>query len=443
MARFTSNQWMSFTFNNDSEQWEALSVAGDSQTLFSNRGWRKGVGKLSMKQAIYKMNVENQKPMPDGNKPSNVHIGSLKDGVLYRFIHTYDIGKGQAEYNVVEVTEGSTFQGIQLLQMAKRIFTYEQKTEEKDMKTEVKKDKVVESTSTGAAYDLAKALEVFAGNSKAGVDTDEVRRIVDEQITKARIPKVKLIEVKLPDSEERKKLGRQHYLFTEVLESVANDEYVMLKGDAGSGKTYGSIQVAKALNLNYRVFSFTNEISLGRCVGYMDAMGKYVKTAIREMYENGGMLILDEFDAMNANVAVSLNNMLSGDEYVFPDEVVNKHKDFRVIACTNTFGKGADKEYSSRNKLDAATLDRFDSIFEWGYDEELERGIFGDTPSTTAVFAIRKNAKAMGLTITPRRTAAVNKMVSRGVSLKVAVERSILSSYKGDQKRALLEGVSL
>jgi MoxR-like ATPase len=232
-------------------------------------------------------------------------------------------------------------------------------------------------------------------------------------------------------------------MFKSVLEAVADGAYVMLKGDAGSGKTYGAVQIAKALDLDYRIFSFTNEISLGRCIGYMDAMGKYVKTSIREMYENGGLLILDEFDAMNPNVAVSLNNMLSGDEYTFPDAVVAKHADFKVIACTNTFGRGADKDYSSRNKLDFATLDRFDEIFDWGYDEDIERQIFGDTDATNAVFAIRKNARNLGITITPRRTKAVNRMVNRGVSLKVAVERAILVAYKKDQQRAMLEGVRL
>jgi len=421
MARFTSNQWAIVEVLDDIR---VLGTASDSQTLFLDFGLRSENGKLSLKQAVYKLYNE------DGH--DNIRrIVSLKDGIMYQFCHLRDIGKGQAEYEVDEVTRGV------LYDMVNAAFA-EEKVEIVTTKIE-KKVKVKEGKKTAEQL-MMEAMQMIGGGA---IDVAKVEEIVKEQIRIATLPKVQTIEVKLPTKDEVKKLGQQHYLFQDVLESVADNSYVLLKGDAGSGKTYGAVQIAKALDLDYRIFSFTNEISLSRCVGYMDAMGNYVKTSIREMYENGGLLILDEFDAMNPNVAVSLNNMLSGDEYTFPDAVVSKHDDFRVIACTNTFGNGADKDYSSRNKLDKATLDRFDEKFDWGYDEDLEIAVFGNTDATRAVLAIRKNAKDLGITITPRRTKSVNKMVNRGVSLKVAVQRAILCEYKSDQQRAMLDGVRL
>ena len=421
MARFTSNQWAIVEVLDGIR---VLGTAEDSQSLFLDFGLRTENGKLSLKQAVYKLNNE------DGH--DNIRrITSMKDGIMYQFHHLHDIGKGQAEYEVSEATRGM------LYDMVNAAFA-EEKKEVVTTKTE-KKVKVTEGKKTAEQL-MMEAMQMIGGGA---IDVAKVEEIVKEQIRVATLPKVQTIEVKLPTKDEVKKLGQQHYLFQDVLESVADNSYVLLKGDAGSGKTYGAVQIAKALDLDYRIFSFTNEISLSRCVGYMDAMGNYVKTSIREMYENGGLLILDEFDAMNPNVAVSLNNMLSGDEYTFPDAVVSKHDDFRVIACTNTFGNGADKDYSSRNKLDKATLDRFDEKFDWGYDEDLEIAVFGNTDATKAVLAIRKNAKDLGITITPRRTKSVNKMVNRGVSLRVAVERAILCEYKSDQQRAMLDGVRL
>lgn len=422
MARFTSNQWAIVEVLDDVK---VLGTASDSQTLFLDFGLRTESGKLSLKQAVYKLYNE------DGH--DNIRrIVSLKDGIMYQFCHLRNIGKGQAEYEVDEVTRGLLYDVVNVA------FHAEEKKEVVTTKTE-KKVKVTEGKKTAEQL-MMEAMQMIGGGA---IDVAKVEEIVKEQIRVATLPKVQTIEVKLPTKDEVKKLGQQHYLFQDVLESVADNSYVLLKGDAGSGKTYGAVQIAKALDLDYRIFSFTNEISLSRCVGYMDAMGNYVKTSIREMYENGGLLILDEFDAMNPNVAVSLNNMLSGDEYTFPDAVVSKHDDFRVIACTNTFGNGADKDYSSRNKLDKATLDRFDEKFDWGYDEDLEIAVFGNTDATRAVLAIRKNAKDLGITITPRRTKSVNKMVNRGVSLKDAVQRAILCEYKSDQQRAMLDGVRL
>jgi len=422
MARFTSNQWAIVEILDGTE---VLGTSDNTQSLFLDFGLRTESGKLSLKQAIYKLHK--------GDGHDNIRrLVSLKDGVVYAFCHEYDMGKGQAEYSVQELRSGLLYDVVNVAfhaQKKKEVVITKTKEEVK----EVKKGKTAEQL-------MMEAMQMIGGGA---IDVAKVEEIVKEQIRIATIPKVQTIEVKLPTKDEVKMLGQQHYLFKEVLESVADNSYVLLKGDAGSGKTYGAVQIAKALDLDYRIFSFTNEISLSRCVGYMDAMGNYVKTSIREMYENGGLLILDEFDAMNPNVAVSLNNMLSGEEYTFPDAVVPKHEDFRVIACTNTFGNGADKDYSSRNKLDKATLDRFDEKFNWGYDEDLEIAIFGNTDATKAVFAIRKNAKDLGITITPRRTKAVNKMVNRGVSLKDAVQRAILCEYKSDQQRAMLEGVRL
>ena len=420
MARFTSNQWAIVEVLDNIR---VIGTAEDTQSLFLDFGLRTENGKLSLKQAVYKLNKE------DGHDNLR-RIVSLKDGVMYEFCYSHDIGKGQCEYDVEEITSGMIYNKI--------VTAF---GEEQLVKVKTEKKVVKQQGSKTAEQLMMEAMQLITKGSKGEVDIESVTKIVQEQIRIAKIPQVRTIEVKLPSKDDVIKLGRQHYLFQDVLESVADNSYVLLKGNAGSGKTYGAVQIAKALDLDYRIFSFTNEISLGRCIGYMDAMGKYVTTAIREMYENGGLLIMDEFDAMNPNVAVSLNNMLSGDEYTFPDEVVVKHEDFKVIACTNTFGNGADKDYSSRNKLDKATLDRFDEKFNWGYDKDLEIAVFGDTEATRVVFKIRENAEKLGITITPRRTKSVNKMVNRGVKLKVALERAILNEYKTDQQRAMLEGV--
>lgn len=291
---------------------------------------------------------------------------------------------------------------------------------------------------------LAEAIKAIAGQSAGAVDIEQVKAIVAKEVEKATLPKVVQIEVKLPTKSEPNKVGLQHYRFDELLNLVNNKVPVMLTGDAGSGKTYGAKSVAKALDLDFRIVSFNNEMSLGRTMGFMNANGQYVRTAVRDMYENGGVLILDEFDSANPNVAMALNNLLDGEEYTFDDAQVSRHPEFRYVACTNTYGKGANKKYNARNKMDDATMDRF-IYMDWGYDEQLERNIFGNTRATEVVFKIRENANKMGMNglVTPRRTREVNKMVSIGFSIRDAVQMAILNPHKSDIQKGLIEGVQL
>ena len=318
-----------------------------------------------------------------------------------------------------------------------------------DIKSKAKESKPKSTTKTStktmdANQQLAEAIKAIAGQTTQAVDIEQVKAVVAEEMRKASVPQVVTLEVKLPTKSDPNKVGMQHKDFDKLLNLVSNKVPVMMTGDAGSGKTFGAKSVAKALDLDFRIFSFTNETSLGRTMGFMNANGQYVRTAVRDMYENGGVLILDEFDAANPNVAMALNNLLDGDEYTFDDGQIARHPEFRYVACTNTYGKGANKQFNARNKMDDATMDRF-VYLAWEYDEVLERNLFGNTEATNAVLKIRANANKMGMNglVTPRRTREVNKMVSIGFSVKDAVQMAILNPHKGDIQKGLLEGVKL
>ena len=431
MARFTSSKWALVKGE------RVTNSAADSQTLFLETGLRTPNGKLSLKQAMYKME--------DWYNEGYQLMSIGKDGNVYRFDRLHDIGKGQTDYNVVALRDTDPcFWAMKdhFKDGSTPSPTQPTKTEKQPAKTE---NTMQTNGSVQTAEQLmSQALQLLAQGTSGNIDIESVTKIVKEEIAKANMPKVIEIEVKLPNGAETKVKG-QHKEFDKLLRLVGAKVPVLLKGDAGSGKTYGSKVVAQTLGLDFRIFSFTNETSLGRVVGFMNANGGYVTTAVREMYENGGVLILDEFDAANPNVAMALNNLLEGDEYAFPDAQVKRHADFRYVACTNTYGQGANKKFSARNKMDDATMDRFGAIIEWGYDEDMERRLFGDTDATRAVFAIRKNANAMGLNglITPRRTREVNKMVALGFSIKEAVTMAILNPHKRDVQKGLTEGVSL
>ena len=140
---------------------------------------------------------------------------------------------------------------------------------------------------------------------------------------------------------------------------VKNNLPVLLIGDRGCGKTTLAQQVAEELNLPFYSISCTRQTTLSHLLGFLNVTGVYVPSHFRRAIEDGGVFLLDEIDASDPNVILTLNTIENG--YVtFPDKIVPVHKDFRLLATANPFDEHA--EYTGRSKLDAATLDRFDII---------------------------------------------------------------------------------
>jgi len=162
-----------------------------------------------------------------------------------------------------------------------------------------------------------------------------------------------------------------HQSFEDVYRIIAAGCSPFLVGPAGSGKSTLLEQVANSIGLPLYAMSVNAMTCDYNIIGYNDAQGRYVSTAFRDAYENGGVFSFEEIDAGNPNVLTVINNAMSQDRYMFPDKIVKKHPKFVMSASGNTYGTGATVQYVGRNSLDAATLDRFVMVFV-GYDETME-----------------------------------------------------------------------
>lgn len=243
------------------------------------------------------------------------------------------------------------------------------------------------------------------------------------------------------------KLGIQHRKF-EMLVKVAGvcRLNAFLVGPAGSGKSTAGEMLAKALSLPFYMTSVGEETSKSDLLGYMSANGTYVKTFLRTAYEHGGVFLMDEIDAGNANVLTVINALLANHVAGFPDAMIKKHKDFVFVAGGNTYGTGATRQYVGRNQLDAATLDRF-MFIDWPIDEALEAALVGlDMPQTLPVLSfgglgteevifdnvrmIREAAEKLGLrmVVSPRATMAACKLNKAGIGWDHVCDIAI---YKG------------
>lgn len=415
MARFTSNAWSLYNI----EDQKVLSHASSSQDLAKSLGWINGSGKMSIKQLVYKCYVEYS---------STAILVSYKDGVVYVFRPSYKEGVGQMAYIIDEHRDGQMFDQV------RELFESVQPTEQKP-KIEMKKT----SSQESAMEMLQTALSMLSGTAQ--IDEAQV-----EQIVERKLKSVKPLSVEVKFAESVKRVEKAHENFPKLVKMVGAGMNVALIGEAGSGKSVAAIQCANALNLNYKVFSFHQKVMPHDLVGFMSPItGEYVASNVRKAYENGEVLILDEFDRANTEVTIALNGMLANDEYMFPDGMVKKHSEFRVIACQNTIGMGGSKVYASAKRQDGSTLNRFVKL-EFNIDNKLELAICGDNEVTRAIQQIRKNATELSMDdilITPRQAIDGNKLVSIGFSLKDAIEHTCLVGLANDVKKRLLNGVSL
>lgn len=218
----------------------------------------------------------------------------------------------------------------------------------------------VEPKATG----LGAAIEEML---KSGLlDEDKVREIAAEEA--AKIPAREKIIVLEDNKQWEAPEGEVFFSWFEtVLRKVKANVPALLIGPAGSGKSHGAKQISKALETRFTALSLTAGMSEAHMLGWLvpGEHGKvvFLTAEFVEFYENGGLFCLDELDAADPNVLLVINAAVANGELHIPHRVANplakRHDDFRLIACANTYGHGANREYQGRNALDAATLDRF------------------------------------------------------------------------------------
>lgn len=160
----------------------------------------------------------------------------------------------------------------------------------------------------------------------------------------------------------------KHTKYDYVKKIVEANMPVLLVGEAGSGKSTLLMQIAESLQIKFGAISCTKQMSVSHLLGFLSINGTYIPTQFRNIFENGGVWLLDELDASDANVLLTLNTIENG-FISFPDKVVYAHPDFRLCATANPFN--AHNTYTGRSKLDFSTLDRYFTV-ELERDDNLE-----------------------------------------------------------------------
>ena len=324
----------------------------------------------------------------------------------------------------------------------------------------VPKAKQVDENGDEVEEDIEKLNDIMReillkGKAGKSMDEDRVREIardedmklgafVKDAISKAmaNVFAPTIIHVAYTEADKSvsiKDMGLQHKRFPELHKYVMCRYPVFLPGPAGSGKTTAAMNIAKLLSLKfYHNGAVDTEYKL---LGFENAMGKFTETQFYLAYKFGGIYLFDEVDASNPQALVALNAALENGKCVFGNgECVDMHADFRVIAAANTYGQGATHEYVGRNKLDAATIDRF-IMLDWPYDEALERAIAlsewdGAGAWVDTVQRYRravKNASGIKHVISPRASIRGARMLKAGVDEAMVLDAVVWKGLPSEQ----------
>ena len=299
---------------------------------------------------------------------------------------------------------------------------------------EVIRERVIERETTGHLEGLLQQMvcEVIANVSVNDMVPRIKQNIIDEFGFEPQVH-----EVVIPGKEPKKFQGLTHKAFDEVLFFIANDIPVYMYGPAGSGKNVLTEQVAKALDLDfYFMNSITDEYKI---TGFIDAGGTYHETEFYKAFTKGGVFFLDEMDASAPEVLVCLNAAIANRYFAFPTGAVAAHPDFRVVAAGNTLGTGADAMYTGRMQLDAATLNRFETV-PVGYDERIDlMNADNDEELVEFIHGYRKALSKCGLaSVASYRNIKMIKAAERAMSVEKALCYSLTKEMNTDDINTLV-----
>lgn len=251
---------------------------------------------------------------------------------------------------------------------------------------------------------------------------------------------------------ERLRMARQkqketgeyyHETFDKILKQVLLNKTVMLVGPSGTGKSYTISQLARLFNVPVYNLGFIAE-EYGTIRGYPDINGNFVKTPFYDCLKYGGFCSFDEVDNSESKALVEINKVIGADGYVpyqFPNgELVKPHPNFRIIAAGNTWGDGADTLHSTREQLDAATLNRLKRIY-YGYDAKLEKNIlrnYEDAYNFAIQFREIVESRGIDKVISTRNFSDIKDYLDCG---EFSIEEIIEVIFTGGMRKDTLAGI--
>lgn len=238
---------------------------------------------------------------------------------------------------------------------------------------------------------------------------------------------------------------KTHQRTSEVLMYLQLFKQAMIVGPTGSGKSTLAKQVADIMDLRYATFSCNEEASKTELIGFNDLAGYNYPTFL-DFYENGGVMLIDEYDAMSPGMAIVLNAAFDRSGMLSVptrkgNTIAKKHEDFYCILAGNTWGN-ASMDYSGRDIQDTAFLDRFKMCrVHIDYDYELEKTLTSAS-WMDMITAVRQTIKRMGVNevISTRTVVDCYTLFQNGLNT-YKIMKTLTSHWEAKEQEVFLTSV--
>lgn len=224
-----------------------------------------------------------------------------------------------------------------------------------------------------------KIADIKSEKKKKQIEKKAKETFGNEEDTKELVDKLEeKAEQKRKKQEEEKCLKEIQFSFQslepedklkKLIEAGMNN--IWMVGPAGCGKSTIARNIAKELDIPYLCISCGIGTSATEFTGYKYPTREATKFA--EFYAKKSLILIDEMTALDPSVAQVINAALANGEIETTTGTVLRHSECIIVATSNTFGNGADRQYVANNQLDASTIDRFTgAIIEVDYSKKYE-----------------------------------------------------------------------
>ena len=290
--------------------------------------------------------------------------------------------------------------------------------------------------------------------------TAHIERIVKlEKAAKVRNGKQGIfkIELKTPNKVEIKD-GLFHHQFPLLLRYISLGMHCYIPGPPGTGKSHAAAQIAAMIGWQYAALSLGPTTPESRLMGGMDANGRFHEPALiagiryaMEHPELGFVFCLDEMDNGHPGILATLNSAMANGWLFAPNgDMLTLGANVTLIGAANTYGTGPTAEFAGRNKLDPATLDRFQFI-PWDTDEAVEttlvRAHLAETENGEDVATewlsvwrtCRRKVEENNLKIFVSMRGAINgaKLLAADIDVDTVLATTLLNKVPADQAKKI------
>lgn len=217
--------------------------------------------------------------------------------------------------------------------------------------------------------------------AKKKVLSDQLFEVIGGMENKAHECFVRETTFPLAKQDPNFKFTREQLKTFMILMSGYVGRNLFIGGPAGSGKSSSTEQFFSRLGVHVYPVQCHGQMDPESLIGQWELVldsgvqvTKWMDGPLIRAYREGAVLMLDEYDYSSHNFVGSLNLALDGRPILIraTGELVEPHKDFRIVATANTFGGGDEKGvYKNTKALNVANMDRF-IFMEVSYLEALQ-----------------------------------------------------------------------